>query len=503
MESHWMGCQVKTGTGPEWQTPLEKKQQQPPTLKIRADGLGGGCGVGMAFEGRCSAQGLSVLVLGVLLVVPGAAADKLRLADGESPCDGRLELEHNGQWGTVCDDDLDMKDAAVVCRQLGCRRKSSVQNLPSVPEGQPLSLSLPPVPWSFPLHFPFPWPSPNFHLPLPEGSDSGHLFPDRRNIRVIGGENNCSGRVEVWHSGTWGTVCDDSWELPNAEVVCRQLDCGSAVVALKEAAYGPGTGTIWMDEVACKGQEASLWDCPAGPRGQSDCKHKEDASVKCSGLSSKVETFPRILWVVLGALLFLGLIILGAHVLLQQRARRKAASRTQDPVSEAVYQELEYTSKEKNTLSFQGSGSWGSETHLQYYTEDSEEGDGAGEQGSHREQEYDIVEDPWSSDIPPSPEGSDADSFPPEDPADGYDDAGVPDPALNGAVAPEPPADVPGGAVPPTGRTLPSRGEAEGPGAGTGDRSLAPEDPDYDDAELCVLDVSERAAEPGDQLLGR
>lgn len=101
-------------------------------------------------------------------------------------------------------------------------------------------------------------------------------------VRVRGGEDRCSGRVELWRAGSWGTVCDDSWDLADAEVVCRQLGCGRAVGAPAGAAFGPGSGPVWLDEVGCSGGEASLWACPAEPWGRTDCGHKEDAGVRCS-----------------------------------------------------------------------------------------------------------------------------------------------------------------------------------------------------------------------------
>ena len=111
-------------------------------------------------------------------------------------------------------------------------------------------------------------------------------FPENSVLRVLGGEDGCSGRVELWHAGSWGTVCDDSWDLVDAEVVCRQLGCGQALAALGEASFGPGVGPVWLDEVECLGSEVTLEACQAEPWGHGDCTHKEDAGVRCAGVST-------------------------------------------------------------------------------------------------------------------------------------------------------------------------------------------------------------------------
>ena len=43
----------------------------------------------------------------------------IRLVDGPSPYEGRVEICINNVWGTICDDDWGAADAEVACHQLG------------------------------------------------------------------------------------------------------------------------------------------------------------------------------------------------------------------------------------------------------------------------------------------------------------------------------------------------------------------------------------------------
>ncbi|XP_029998153.1 putative DMBT1-like protein [Sphaeramia orbicularis] len=205
------------------------------------------------------------------------------VGSGSTRCSGRVEVFHSGSWGTVCDDGWDLNDAQVVCRQMNCgpavRAPDSAHFGPGSGQiwlddvgcsGSESSLSGCGHP-GFGSHN------------CGHGEDAGVVCSGAQ-IRLVGsGSTRCSGRVEVFHSGSWGTVCDDGWDLNDAQVVCRQMNCGPAVRAPDSAHFGPGSGQIWLDDVGCSGSESSLSGCGHPGFGSHNCGHGEDAGVVCSG----------------------------------------------------------------------------------------------------------------------------------------------------------------------------------------------------------------------------
>uniref|UniRef100_A0AAZ3NQ88 SRCR domain-containing protein n=1 Tax=Oncorhynchus tshawytscha TaxID=74940 RepID=A0AAZ3NQ88_ONCTS len=101
-------------------------------------------------------------------------------------------------------------------------------------------------------------------------------------VRLVGGKHDSEGRVEVYHEGKWGTICDDGWDLAEAQVVCRQLKFPGVVSAVTGGTYGEGSGSIWLDDMDCKGTEKSLSSCSFKGWALTDCSHKEDAGVVCA-----------------------------------------------------------------------------------------------------------------------------------------------------------------------------------------------------------------------------
>ncbi|XP_059582231.1 scavenger receptor cysteine-rich type 1 protein M130 [Alligator mississippiensis] len=287
----------------------------------------------------------------------------LRLVNGgrlEDGCGGRLEVFYNGTWGSVCSNQMTEATVKIICKQLSCGvggafAKEFAYGIGSGPT------------WLDHIecreHHSSLWQCPSKSWDLQSCDkriEETHISCNKEKLRVVGGEDGCSGRVEVWHRGSWGTVCDDFWDMADADVVCRQLGCGPAVSALGEAAFEEGTGPIWVEKLDCQGTESSLWHCPAKPWEDSNCHHKEDAAVNCSDpprTDSGRDMVPIVICIILGVLLCLVLIILAVQVR-NARAQKRASKKFMKPVSEAVYEELDYSPMKEKYELFVHSGNY-------------------------------------------------------------------------------------------------------------------------------------------------
>lgn len=207
----------------------------------------------------------------------------IRLVDGSNAYEGRLEVYHDGGWGTVCDDGFNDKAATLVCKMLNVSGA-----IPKVYTGGhfgagSLPILLDDVTCDGTENILFDcrhstWGTNN----CGHGEDVGVSCFASIEARLAGGNTSHTGLVEVSVDGsTWGTICDDSFTSNGAKVVCRMLGYPSS----NASAYTSprhGSGQIFLDDVKCVGTESSLDHCKHSTWGVNDCTHSEDVGVICA-----------------------------------------------------------------------------------------------------------------------------------------------------------------------------------------------------------------------------
>ncbi|XP_065830989.1 scavenger receptor cysteine-rich domain superfamily protein-like [Oscarella lobularis] len=212
-----------------------------------------------------------------------AARSQMRLVGGSTEWEGRVELLRNGVWGTICDNDWDIADAAVACRQMNRGYSGATAATKGAHFGEGSGAI-----WMDGLR------CSGTESDLSECSFGGwgiHQCNHSQDvgvvctgdIRLVGGLRPEEGRVEVLRNGKWGTVCDKGWGLPDAHVACRQLGFHGAKQTGRASEPGSESDRIWMSSLACTGVENRLDECkfPGWGVREPACTHENDVEITC------------------------------------------------------------------------------------------------------------------------------------------------------------------------------------------------------------------------------
>ena len=200
----------------------------------------------------------------------------VRLVEGSYQREGRLEVSHNGVWGTVCRDNFNDAAARVVCNMLGYGYVGwNIGTRYGAGSGpiwlDDVQCNGTEIIISHCRHNG--WGRHNCH-------HSNDVSVSCSTTRLVGGVSPLEGRLEVYHNDTWGTVCGEHFNDAAAKVVCNTFT-GGLVGHYLDNLYGAGNGPIWLDNVQCSGTESDISDCQHNDWGSHNCTHSQDVSVSC------------------------------------------------------------------------------------------------------------------------------------------------------------------------------------------------------------------------------
>ncbi|XP_054131001.1 uncharacterized protein LOC128936250, partial [Melozone crissalis] len=204
-----------------------------------------------------------------------------RLVGGDGSCAGRLEVRQGRAWVGVCEDQVDMKVAQVVCRELGCGEVIAIAG-----SGRFGAVSESLWDGGFQCKGTEPRLSACARRPAQSQGCSrpgSVICSSYTGFRLGNGRSGCSGRVEVAVRGTWGSVCASEWDLADAHVLCRHVGCGRALSVLPGGSFGSGEGPLRPDAFGCSGSERHPGQCPVAVLGKPPCAPGNAAAVNCSG----------------------------------------------------------------------------------------------------------------------------------------------------------------------------------------------------------------------------
>ena len=202
----------------------------------------------------CTDNTLAPLLTGVRLV-------------GFSSSRGRLEVLHNGIWGTVCDDYFTVTEVRVVCKMMGFANGTKVNNTDYIVDHGPIwldKLRCNGKEWDIADCSHNGWGVHNCKHSDDVAVTCTGTKVDQ--VRLNGGRDPKEGRLEVFYNGVWKSVCHvfrhgQYFNNELASVVCNMLGSGYFGRAINNN-FGVGVApTVEFFPNQCIGTEHSITDC--------------------------------------------------------------------------------------------------------------------------------------------------------------------------------------------------------------------------------------------------